>query len=650
MNIKILDSWLREYLETKASVHDIAEKISLSSVSVERIEPFEKDHVYDIEITTNRPDLMSVIGLAREVGAVLPAAGIEAEFAEQKLGKIKKGPKLALEIVSNPKLVNRICAVALEVKLGPSLKDISERLETSDIRSINNVIDVTNYVMREIGHPMHAFDYDKLLETGKMIIRESKKGEIVKTLDGKEYALAGGDIIADNGKGEIIDLLGIMGTENSSVTDSTTRVILFIDNDDPIRIRKTSMSLGIRTEAAVLNEKSVDPEATMDAILRGIELLKKNAYGKVISEILDIYPNKPMPKTVTVTQEQINSVIGIDIPIKTATTILENLGFEISTRNTELFAKIPSWRANDIFIPEDLIEEVARVYGYYKLPNVLPSSTDVIPYNQNKDPFYWESKTRNALKYLGFTEIYTYPMVSENMLEGNPSDSITIKNPLTEDHTYMRRTLVPSLLESVRDNKNREEIKLFELANVYLKRPKNLPEEKLRLAGVYRKEKADFLEVKGTIEALLADLGINDVEFRSTKSGGVGAGVYIGKDYLGEIELLEQDLIDFELEFETILKYATLHKIYKPVSKFPEAVEDLRFEIDETIAFDKIVKAINEQSDLIKRVELLDVYKTKKTFRVIYQSSEKNLTAEDLSSVREKIVSALKKNFKAEPA
>lgn len=645
MNIKILDSWLKEYLKTKASAKQIAEQLSLSSVSIERIEPHGQDHIFDIEVTTNRPDLMSVVGLAREAAAVLP----DAKFSEPKFESIEKGQKLEFEIVNDPKLVNRICAIALEVKLGFSPKEISERLETSNIRSLNNVVDVTNYVMRELGHPMHVFDYDKLLRFGKFIIRTSKPGEKIETLDDKTYELSGGDIVADDGTGKIVDLLAVMGTKNSAVDESTKRIMLFVDNCDPNLVRKTSMNLGIRSEAAILNEKGVDPELAMLAILHGVELLKKIADGKIISEVLDIYPNKPEPKTVTVTQEKINSVIGIDIPIKTAAKILEDLGFEVNVKEDELSAKVPSWRLKDISISEDLIEEITRVYGYHKLPNVLPSSSTQQPYHLSSDEFYWEMQTRNALKFAGFTEIYTYPMVSEDLLEGDPQDSVTIKNPLTEDHVYMRRTLVPSLLEAVRENKNREELKLFELSNVYLKRTKDLPEEKLRLAGVYKKEKADFLDVKGILEGLLTDLGISDVEFRSAKTGGVGASAYIGRDYLGEIEVLEQDLIDFELEFDTILKHATNHKIYKPTSKYPEAIEDLRFEIDETIPYEKIVRNIREQSDLIRRVELLDVYKTKKTFRIVYQSKERNLTSEDLTELREKITTGLKKSLKANP-
>lgn len=648
MNIKLLNSWLREYLKTEVRTNKLAEILSLASVSVEKIEPHGTDYVYDIEITTNRPDLMSVIGLAREGAAVLPQAGIDAKFTEPKFPKPNNNTKLDIEIVNDPKLVNRICAVALEIKPADSPSYIKERLEAAGINPHGNVIDITNYVMREIGHPMHAFDYDKI-DTKKMIIREAAQGEKIVDLHGNEHILLGGDIVADNGKGEIIDLLGVIGTKNSAVSAETKKVLLFVDNNDPVRIRKTSMGLAVRTEAATLNEKGLDPEKAYDAILRGIELLEKIGDAKVISEIVDIYPNKPNVKILTILQNKINSIIGLDVSVKTSAKILEDLGFDVLVTDEKIKAVVPSWRINDVSIEEDLVEEIVRVYGYEKIPNRIPAFESGEPYNFASDRFYWEQRVKNALKYWGFTEIYTYSMVSEELLEVATSSAVTIKNPLSEDRVYMRTTLVPSLLEAVRENKNREELKLFELANVYLKNKNGLPDEKLKLAGVIKTPEASFFGAKGIVEAVLNDVDIKNYEFKKAKSGS-GADVYIGKDYLGQIEQLEDNVIDFELEFEVILKNVSSQKIYSPASKYPEAIEDLRFEIDGAVPYEKIIQTIKGQSDLIKKIELLDVYKSKKTFRIIYQSDKKNLTAQDLEQAREKIIEALKKSFKAEPA
>ena len=258
MNIKILDSWLRDYVKTPVTAKEIAEKLSLTSVSVERLERYHDDYIYEIEVTTNRPDLMSVVGLARETATILKHLGIKAEFIPLKLTKPNtKGLANLIEIKNDPKLVHRICAVVMEVQIKESPGFLKERLETSDIRSLNNLIDITNYVMRTVGHPAHVFDFDRL-DTKTLTIREARNGEKIQTLDGKEYKLYGGEIIAVNDKHEIVDLLGIMGLQDSVVTKETKRILYFIDNNDKSRIRKASMSLGIRTEAAILNEKGLD--------------------------------------------------------------------------------------------------------------------------------------------------------------------------------------------------------------------------------------------------------------------------------------------------------------------------------------------------------------------------------------------------------
>ncbi len=315
MNIKILDSWLREFIKTKASAKQISDYLSLTSISVERLEKYKNDFVYDIEVTTNRPDLMSVIGIASEASAVLPQFDIAATYVTPHVKKFKQEDNLTNYIKNDSSLVNRICAAILEVKMGESPPHVKERLETSGIRSLNNIVDVTNYVMREIGHPVHAFDYDRLT-TKKLIVRESKKGEKITTLDGKVYILPGGDIVADNGEGEIIDLLGIMGTQNSVVTNDTKRILLFTDNNQPYHIRKTSMFLGIRSEAAVLNEKGIDPRKALDALLAGIELYYKIADAKLVSKIIDIYPNIHKEKRLAIDEEKINKIIGVSIPLK----------------------------------------------------------------------------------------------------------------------------------------------------------------------------------------------------------------------------------------------------------------------------------------------------------------------------------------------
>lgn len=645
MQIKIVNSWLKEYLETNANPKEIAKQLSLASVSVERTYQIGTEHIYDIEVTTNRVDLMSVSGIAKETTAVLTEKGIPAKYTERKIRNIPKADiSFPIEIINNPKLVNRILAVVLEIEIDQSPKRIKDRLELSGIRSLNNVIDVTNYVMREIGHPAHVFDFD-LLNTKKMIIRESKQGEVLTTLDGKQYRLMGGDIVAEDGKGEIIDLLGVMGTANSVVQNNTKRIIFFLNNSNPKYIRKTSMSLGIRSEAAIINEKGVDPELMEQAFKRGVELYQEIAKGKVISKILDIYPTKTKAKTIKVSIEKINKIIGVDIPARKSSQILESLNFKNKIFNNYLEVSIPTIRVDDVTREEDIIEEIARIFGYHKLPSVIPNflNNKNIPYYNN---FYFENRVKNALKYWGFTETYTYSLIPEDLFDGPIENAIKIKNPLTQDMRFMRNSLVPSLLKVVEDNKNREVIKIFELSNTYHKRQTELPQEIQMLSGIIKKRSVSFFEVKGLIEQLLTDLGIINIKFKQKKDS-PGADVFIEGKEIGYIEILDNNTIDFELNFEEILNFTNVKKTYKPLAKFPNIIEDITFILSEEINTEDIIDEIKLQNLLIKGVTLKDEFENSKTFRITYQAEDKNLTNKDVEKIRYQIIEAVSEKFKA---
>lgn len=642
MNIKIVDSWLREFLETKATSKEIARDLSLTSVSVERIEKVDNDEVYDIEVTTNRPDLMSVRSIAREAGAV-----IEKPVAKFRDINISKAPtaniSFPIEIVNDPKLVNRIMAVVMEVEIGDSPKEIKERLERSGIRSLNNLIDVTNYVMREIGHPCHVFDYD-LLNTKKMIIRESKSGEELTTLDGKKYRLLGGDIVADNGSGEIIDLLGVMGTKNSVVQNTTKRILFFLDNNNPKKIRATSMNLGIRTEAAIINEKGIDPELMVDAFNRGVELYEKIANGKVISKTLDIYPNKSKTNTIKISVKKINKIIGIEIPVAKSINILEKLGFRVKKSGEILEVNVPTIRASEVLIEEDIIEEIARVYGYHKLPSIIPGFLN----NKNTpylNTFNLEQRVKNAFKYWGFTEVYSYSLISEDLFDGPIEKAVKLKNPLTEDMEYLRNSLVPSLLQVIEDNKKRESIKIFELSNIY-KKTNDLPRECLMLSGVIKRKDVSFYEIKGILENLFDDLGIKNYKFKN-RSDARGANINIGNEELGYVEILNNNIIDFELSFEILLKHATFRKAYKALAKFPPIVEDITFVLGEETNTEEVIEEIKLQSFLITEVTLKDQFGNAKTFHIIYQAPDKNLTNEEVSEIRTQIIKSISAKFSA---
>ena len=647
MNIKILDSWLKDYLKTRVETKRLADALSLSSVSVERIEDFKGDKVIDVEVTTNRPDLMSVVGLAREASAVLPEFDIEANFQKPVLKEIPK-PENAVELTvkNDSNLVNRLCAVVMEVEVNDSPAIIKDRLESTGMRSLNNVIDITNYLMREMGHPTHVFDYDRLGGT-HLTITTSQKGSTISTLDKKLHTLVGGDIVAVNPLGEIVDLLGVMGLENSVVTKRTKRIVLFINNNNPDLIRRTSLAYGIRTEAAILNEKNLDPELAMETLLRGVELYQKYANGKVISDVIDIYPNKAKTHDITLSLNKVNDLIGVTVPKNDITRMLTALGFAPKITEEKLTVTVPTWREDDVTIAEDVIEEIARVYGYYKIPPILPNI--FLPEQQIHNTFFWEKRVREALKFWGFTEIYTYSMIPENSLEQDPSDALALANPLDTDHVYMRTKLVPSLLQVIKENTTRDEVRIFELANVYLKKSSgNLPEERLTLALIIKRPHITFYEVKGILEALAKDLGIKNLSFSTRKQGTVGADILVNKEKVGEIEILEKNLIDLELDFAKFISNATTNRKYTPLAKYPPIIEDATLALPDEVEYTQIVSIIKNSSTLVQMVERIDTFENKQTFRITYQDESRNLSAKDIEEARQDIYNNLKAELHAE--
>lgn len=685
MNILIPDSWLRDFLKTSVRPDQIAQMLSLCAASVERVERLKDDHLYHVEVTTNRVDMASVYGLAREAAAVLPRFRIEAQLKklEEKINFTLKPTVNYLTVeIANPDLCPRFTAVLLEnVTIKPSPPLIQERLTKCGIRPINNVVDVSNYLMLEMGQPMHTFDYDKI-SGHKILMRLSRKGESIITLDGTRRKLPEGSIIIEDGNGRIIDLCGIMGGQNSAIDQNSSRVLLFVQTYDPVRIRQTCQKMAFRTDAATLFEKSLDPENVPLAMNRAVKLLIENARVKPATAAIDIYPKPYKPKTIKLEVAQVEKIIGVKIPPKEIINILTSLGFYTPStiHHTPLVVTVPSWRAQDISIPEDLIEEVARLFGYHNLSASLP--TGEIPQTKREENFYWEKRAKNALKYWGFTETYTYSMVSSSLLETcgfEVKKTLKIQNPLNEDLVYMRPHLLPSLLSVYQKNQNlAEDLRLFEMSNVYLLQKNDLPIEQLRLCGIMSGEK--FLEVKGVIEALLDNLGIGNSQFlpytihytphtslwhpgrttvirnmnlpRPTRRR-VEAGNELG--IMGEIQpsILEKfgikdRLAVFDLDFSILTKLATKIRRYHPIPKYPPMIEDLAVIANRKVLTAEIMETMKSVSNLIKDITLWDTFQNTRTFHITYQSPSKTLGDKEVGEIRNRIIEILKKKFSAE--
>lgn len=644
MNIKITDSWLREYLKTNAKPKEIERYLSLCGPSVEKLEKIGNDWVYDIEVTTNRVDMMSVYGIAREAYAILPQFGIKASLLPLNLKKVTAKKDLGITIVNDPKLCKRILAIKLEgIKLGPSPQWLQDRLIKVGQRPLNNAIDITNYIMWELGHPIHAFDYDRIT-TGKIIVREAIKGEKLLTLDNIEHTLKGGEVIFDNGKGEIIDLPGIMGTKNTVVSHNTNNVLLWIESVDPVKIRNASMGLGIRSQAAVLNEKNVDPELGLPTILKAVELYRKVTGAKAASKLFDLYETSYKTKSVKLKLSLIEEKLGVAVSKEKVEKILKSLDFKTSFKADSLTCEIPSFRAHDVSIPEDIIEEVARIYGYQNLPSLLMEGK--LPEPLRNSPFEFEYTVKNILKNLNGSEIYSLSLVPKSWVS---KKALRLKNPLGKDSEYLRDSLMPSILKAASQNTlHQESFHLFEIANIYIPQKNKLPLEKMMLGGVFFNY--NFRDAKGIIESFLDQLNINGKFITSDIKDflpSCGTKIISSKNNLGIFGKTEKDLIYYEFEIENLAKSYSQVKKFKQIPKYPPQIEDITFKFPERTKVGDAIKETLQVSRLVAKVELIDTYRDSYTFRIWYQDPKKTLSDKEVEKIRKMITSKISKIFNA---
>ncbi|MDO8609553.1 MAG: phenylalanine--tRNA ligase subunit beta [bacterium] len=653
-----------EYIDTKATPEEIQKYLSLCGPSVESVTKTKDDYIYDIEITSNRIDTASVYGIAREACAILNRFTIKTILKPLRITepeKILKEKELLLKITDSNQLCKRLIAIVMDnVQLTASPQYIQDRLQAAGIRSINNVVDVTNYVMTEIGIPTHVFDYDRI-KSHSLIVRKAKKDEEIITLDEKKYTLNENDIIIDDGTGTIIDFPGIMGTANSVVTPETKRIIFFLETNDPIAIRKSSMKYGIRTVAATINEKSPDPETAKLAFLHGIELFQKLTHAKVAGNLIDIYPKPQTKKTVSISIEDIDRLIGVHIPKEESISILENLGFKITLlkddREDVIQAEIPSYRVHEVSIKEDLIEEIARIYGYFNLPNNLPPMVYVKRSREMEKIFVYQNNIKLFLKHLGLHEVLNYSMISEKMINDlglTIKDHLYLSNTLSEDIKYLRTSLIPSLMKNIKDNQGKKDVlKLFELSKTYIPRKSELPNEVLKITIAVN---TSFIDLKGIVEGLMKDLHMDGIRysvssiqyFNSKIQAEIACNDNCKLGYLGQIKQkytlnygIKGDVFIAELDFQNIIDQAKTFPTYKSLSQYALIKLDLTIDISSKKTYQNIIEKSLETSKLLEKIDYLGLYKNKISLRYYFTSNDRNITEEEAKKELEKIKASI---------
>jgi phenylalanyl-tRNA synthetase beta chain len=657
MNILIPHTWLLEYLQTDATPQEIQKYLSLSGPSIERIYEIEGESVYDIEVTTNRVDSMSVIGIAREAAVILNQAGIPARVKEPNyshlLGSIPKSEKpLTLPRIENdPSLCRRILCLALaNVNHDPAPEFMQKRLRQIGMSTHDAIIDITNYVTHELGHPCHAFDYDKIMSLGGLIIvKRAEAGKTFVTLDDMKYETVGGEVVFENQDGKIIDLPDIKGTANTAIDDSTKNVLFWIESVQPKLVRFASMTHAIRTVAAQVSEKDVDPETALAVFMKGTKLLSEYAGAHIASNLHDEFPGKRTPKTVEISISRVKEYLGLNLELSQVRSILEELGMSVKQKGKHLMVTPPTYR-KDIEIPEDIIEEVARIYGYHNIPSTLMSGA--IPTNRPSDTnFDAEYEAKVLLSSLGAYEVYTYSLVSESFAKQEiPSYSdvdtshVKLKNPLTEDMVYLRRELWPSHVKILTEHKEKKEVTLFELANTYVPSQEPLPYEELHLTITSSK---DERTTKGMVNALCKHfymaVPIYEVDPNkrvSITSNGAKIGSLIFNHSNGKMITI------IDIHWGSFLMNIRKYPMYTPAPKLSAIIEDFTFSLPEKAYVQSVMETIKETNKLVNRVELKDMFKNRATFTVYYQP-EKEMNAQDVAPIRKHIVEQVNQKHQA---
>ncbi len=639
---------------------------------LEKVMPIS-DTILDMEVTSNRPDAMCVIGIAREAAAILDAKFLYKD-PKPNLSVQGENKKLAVT-VKEPKLCPRYdAAVMTDVKVESSPLWMQQRLLAAGLRPINNLVDITNYILLEFGQPMHVFDYNKLAGH-EIIVRLAKKGEKILALDGKEYELSTEQLAIADGENPCA-VAGVMGGESSAATAQTKTIVLEAANFNPVSIRHTARALNLHSEASNLYEKGLQPEGVHPALLRAIELVKELAGGKMANDIIDVNNYKFKAKTIKLNSDNVTRILGVKIKTEKIKSILESLGFKVSAKTkSSLEVTAPWWRDNDLEGEHDLIEEVARIYGYQNLPTqLMPGELPVDFSAGNK--FQQEDKVKDLLVGFGLTEIFSYSFISEKIIKDagfDPIDAVRIANPLSLDFEYMRTSLIPGLLQIISENAGfYNSIKIFDLSKIYLKHEGDLPEETMALAIACVSASADeaLADLRGIWEGLTIKLGLN-YEFGNFKKkeaywsdnsqamkggkseeiiGGIGL---ISKDVAARFSIKKSVAVAY-VDFAALLAAARLAPSYATICKYPGIELDISMEISEDVSFGQVKEtAAKIDQEMIKNISYLSVFKGqgiasgKKALaiRVTYRHDDKTLTLPEVQAVHNKVVDALKKEY-----
>lgn len=612
------------------------------------------DVVFDVEITTNRPDAKGIVGLAREAGAAVNA---KFSWEPTELSRGEGVSPISVIIDDKKGCRRQMAAVMSDVVIGSSPWWMQKRLVLNGLRPINAIVDITNYVMLEYGQPLHSFDLN-VIEGDELHVRRGTSGEEILALNGKTYSLDGHLVIADAVRP--LDIAGIMGGENSGIKKETTSLVLVASTFDAQSIRRTGRALDLSSDAQTLFEKGLSVEMPAIALARAIELIKEICGGIVVGEVIDERVAPYEPKIFSVDFEKIRSHIGIDISDAQMKKTLTDLGFSLEKSGKVFNVTVPYWREEDIEGEIDFTEEVARMYGYHNMPSVLPASR--LPDGVDDASLVWEQWLKRVLAERGFVECFSNSLVSVADLQSygiSPKDALNVLNPLTADLTHLRSTLIPSMLRAIERNQALVPFaKTFEVSRVYIPREGDLPDERLMfLAGMYGIFDAEktFMELRGLLEWIAARTGIAFTFERlddenhwhagrsvSVHSDGVRVGVLgqVSGDFQ-EAFGIHRPIFLAKIDVEALMPRMKLTHSYRPVPTFPSVRRDIAVLLDERSEFEKVHDVVCGSGALVSACDVVETYrgseipsgKKSVTLSVTMMAPDRTLTGEEVDAL-----------------
>lgn len=683
--MRVSFDWLKDLIESKIEANKARDFLTMAGLEIASSADIEGDHVMEIEVTPNRPDCLSVLGIARELSA---ASGMPVKLPESvRKNYMKKGGArggVRIEILDKNACTRYIGCIMKNVKVAPAPKWLSQRLGAMGVRSVNNIVDITNYALFELGQPLHAFDLDKL-EGKRIIVRRAKKGESIVTIDGVNRVLDQNILVIADAVRPVA-IAGIMGGKDTEITDSTKNILIESACFDPVVIRKACRQLGLASESSYRFERGVDQGMIFAASARAQELVKETAGGRLAGKISDAGSGIEKEKDITLSLDEVPRILGVDIAHEKIKDIFKKLNLNPVKKKNKIIVTVPSYRT-DLGKDIDLIEEIARLYGYDKIPSRLPAFTPHKTYSLEKKTVSLENEIRKVLCGMGLNEIMTYSLTSRNAIEHlgvSLENLVSLKNPMSSQQEIMRPSLLSEMLEVLNWNLNRKNslLQLFEINKVYImNKLTGQAEETVHLSigicgnkpGTWKEKprELDLFDLKGVIEILLDHIGVADYKIEKTEHPSLKENMAIAVNanaktcgVFGEAKEdvarkfdIKRKVYLAEFSLDSLLACANLKKTFKALPKYPSIKRDIAILLDDTINASGIYDVIKEEArGLVRSVDVFDLYKGQQievgkkslAYTIEYRSDERTLNDKEVNDIHKKVQDALTKRLGAQ--